>query len=108
MRLNIKAMAFGMAILWGGVLLVTGLTNIIWSGYGTNFLQLLASVYPGYNASGSIGDLISGVLYALVDGGLFGLILAWLYNLFLGSPAAITGDVKREAGVRYPPVEPRA
>lgn len=107
MRLNIKAMAFGMGILWGAVMLVTGLLNLIWSGYGAGFLELLASVYPGYKASRSIGDLIVGVLYALVDGGLFGLVLAWLYNRFLGKSTDVAGDVKREAGVRYPPVEPR-
>jgi hypothetical protein len=107
MRLNIKAMALAMGILWGGAVLVVGLANLIWTGYGTGFLQLLASVYPGYKASRSIGDLIAGVLYALVDGGLFGLVVAWLYNRFLGRSTAVAGDVKREAGVRYPPVEPR-
>jgi hypothetical protein len=83
MRLNIKAMVLALGILWGAAVLVTGLANLIWSSYGTGFLQLLASIYPGYKASGSIGDLITGVLYSLVDGGLFGLILAWLYNRFL-------------------------
>jgi hypothetical protein len=84
MRLNIKAMVLALGILWGAAVLVTGLANLIWSSYGTGFLQLLASIYPGYKASGSIGDLITGVLYSLVDGGLCGLILAWLYNRFLG------------------------
>jgi hypothetical protein len=107
MRLNIRAMAFGFGILWGAAVLVTGLANLIWSDYGTGFLRLLASIYPGYEASGSIGDLITGVLYSLVDGGLFGLVLAWLYNRFPGHQTAV-GDVKREAGVRYPPIEPRA
>jgi hypothetical protein len=108
MRLNIRATAFALGILWGAAVLVTGLANLIWSGYGIGFLQLLASVYPGYKVSGSIGDLITGFLYALVDGGLFGLVFAWLYNRFLGNTPAVTVDVKREAGVNYPPVEPRA
>jgi hypothetical protein len=108
MRLNIRAVAAALAILWGGAVLATGLANFIWSGYGTKFLQLLASVYPGYKASGSFGDLITGTLYALVDGGLVGLVFAWLYNRFVGNPTAATGEVKREAGVRYPPVEPHA
>jgi hypothetical protein len=107
MRLNIKAMAFGMGILWGGAVLIVGIANLIWSGYGMGFLQVLASIYPGYKASRSIGDMFAGVLYALVDGGLFGLVVAWLYNRFLGRSTAVAGDVKREAGVRYPPVEPR-
>jgi hypothetical protein len=108
MRLNIKAMAFTLGILWGAIVLLTGLANLIWSGYGTGFLQILASVYPGYKASGSVGDLITGVLYSLLDGALCGLVFAWLYNRFLGHPTVLTSEVKREAGVHYPPIEPQA
>jgi hypothetical protein len=63
--------------------LLTGLANRVWPGYGAGFLKVLASVYPGYKASGSFGDVITGVLYALVDGGVFGLVFAWLYNRFV-------------------------
>jgi hypothetical protein len=86
MRLNIRAMVLTLGILWGAVVLLTGLINLIWSGYGTAFLQILASIYPGYKASGSVIDLLTGILYALVDGGILGLVLAWLYNRFLGHP----------------------
>jgi hypothetical protein len=106
MKLNVKAMAFGIGIVWGAAVLLTGIANLLWTGYGRIFLQCMASVYPGYKASGSIGDLIIGVAYAGVDGGIFGLLLAWLYNRFLTKGAAVTGDTKRQAGVRYPPVEP--
>lgn len=106
MKLNVKAMAFGIGIVWGAAVLLTGIANLLWTGYGAIFLQCMASVYPGYKASGSIGDLIIGVAYAVVDGGIFGLLLAWLYNRFLTKGATVTGDTKRQAGVRYPPVEP--
>ena len=59
-----------------------GAANLIWPGYGKAFLLMLASIYPGYKASGLFGDLIAGSLYALVDGAIAGLILGWLYNLF--------------------------
>ena len=108
MRLNIRATALALGVLSGIAVLLTGLANSIWPGYGGAFLQLLASIYPGYKASGSVGDLITGVLYALVDGGFCGLVFAWIYNRFLGVPSAVSAQVKREAGVRYPPVEPRA
>jgi hypothetical protein len=108
MRLSIRGMVLALAILWGAVVLVTGLANLIWTGYGAAFLQILSSVYPGYKASGSMGDLMTGVLYSLVDGALIGLVFAWLYNRFAGRQAGLGGDVKREAGVRYPPIEPRA
>ena len=71
-----------LAIFWAGVVFLVGLANLIWPGYGKTFLQMLASVYPGYKASGSFGDMIVGSLYALVDGAIMGLILGWLYNLF--------------------------
>lgn len=108
MRLNVKAMIFSLGILWGVVVFTAGLANIIWPGYGSEFLRMLASLYPGYKASGSAGDLITGILYALVDGGLFGLVLAWFYNRFLGFPPEVPADVKRKAGVTYPPIEPEA
>lgn len=108
MPLNIRAMALALAILCGATVFVTGLANLAWSCYGSEFLRLLASVYPGYKASGSVADLIIGILYALVDGALFGLVFAWLYNRLGGSPAAVSGEVKREAGVNYQPVEPQA
>ncbi len=105
MKLDIRAMAFGLGILWGAAVLVMGLANLIWTGYGTEFLKLLSSVYPGYKASGSVGDLFAGVLYALVDGALFGLILSWLYNRF--QRPSVVKDSKREAGVHYAPIEPQ-
>ena len=107
-RLNIRAMTFGLGILWGATVLVTGLANHIWPGYGMGFMQLLASVYPGYKASGSLGDLFAGVVYALVGGALFGLVLAWLYNRLLGSQTASPSDMKQKAGVNYQPIEPKA
>jgi hypothetical protein len=108
MRLNVKAMAVAIGILWGAVVLLTALVNMSRPEYGRAFLQILVSIYPGYRAAGAVGDLAVGVLYALLDGAVFGVALAWLYNRLLGESAAVGGEVKREAGVRYPPVEPGA
>jgi hypothetical protein len=88
MKLNIKALALTAGILWALALLLVGAANLIWSGYGVAFIQLMASIYPGYHAAGSIGDLIVGTLYALVDGAICGLVFAWLYNFFVGKRAA--------------------
>ena len=105
MKLNTRAMAFAVAIVWGGAVLVTGLANLMWPAYAFGFLKLLASIYPGYKASGSLGDWVAGELYALVDGAIFGFVAAWLYNRFSGHQAAET-DVRKETGVEYSPVEP--
>jgi hypothetical protein len=53
--------------------------------------------------------LITGIFYALVDGAFLGLVFAWIYNIFSANPADATGpDVKREAGINYHPMEPKA
>ena len=83
MRLNVKALALTLGILWAAAVFLTGTVNLIWQGYGSALLQLIASLYPGYNAMPSIGSVIIGTLYALVDGAIAGLVFAWLYNLFV-------------------------
>ena len=84
MKLNLKALTITFAILSAGAVFIVGGANIIWPGYGKAFLLVLASVYPGYNASGSFGDVIVGSLYALVDGAILGFVLGGLYNLTAG------------------------
>ena len=84
MKLNLKALVLTAGILWALAVFLVGGANLIWSGYGVVFLRLMASIYPGYHATSSIGDLIVGTLYALVDGAICGLVFGWLYNLFVG------------------------
>lgn len=84
MKLNLKALVLTAGILWALAVFFVGVLNLISSGYGVAFLQLIASIYPGYHATGSVGDLIVGTLYALVDGAICGLVFGWLYNLFVG------------------------
>ena len=88
MKLNLKALTIAFAILWAGVVFIVGLANLIWPGYAKAFLLMLASIYPGYKASGLFGDMVAGSLYALVDGAIMGLILGWLYNLFVGESSS--------------------
>jgi hypothetical protein len=84
MKLSLKALALAAGILWALALLMTGVVNLIWPSYGEAFLKLMASVYPGYHATRSAGDLIVGTLYALIDGAICGLFFGWLYNLVIG------------------------
>lgn len=83
MKLSIWPFTIAVGILWGAVVLLTGIANLIWSSYGVDFLQMLASVYPGYDGTGNIGAVIVGTLYAALDGAVFGLVLALLYNAFV-------------------------
>ena len=90
MKLNIGALAAAVGLFWGGSILLVGVSNLIWTGYGSAFLQLAASIYPGYSGTASFGQVIIGTLYGLVDGAIGGAIFAWLYNLLLSffRPAA--------------------
>jgi hypothetical protein len=69
-----------LGLVCGLVVLVTGVINIVWPGYGQAFLDILASIYPGYEATGSLGGVIFATLYGFADGALIGLAYAWLYN----------------------------
>jgi hypothetical protein len=44
----------------------------------------MASLYPGYHATPSVGQAIVGALYALADAAIAGAIFAWLYNWCVG------------------------
>ena len=80
MKLDVKGMALTFGLLWGSAMLLVGVVNMISGDYGQLFLAVMASLYPGFYVSRSIGDVIVGGLYGLVDGGIGGAILAWLYN----------------------------
>jgi hypothetical protein len=79
MKLSIKSLAITCAIFGGAMIFLMGLGNAIWPGYGVAFLEVAASVYPGYSIGG-FGSVIVGTLYAAVDGAIAGAIFAWLYN----------------------------
>ncbi len=80
MKLNIKALALGGAIFWGGAVLAVLLVNFECTNYGQNFLELMASIYPGYHANHSMVQVLIGTLYAAADGVIGGAVFGWLYN----------------------------
>ena len=60
MRLNVKALAFALALIWAGAIFTTGLANLIWPGYGEAFLQTVGSIYPGYSGGSSFLQVLLG------------------------------------------------
>lgn len=80
MKFNISALSLTIGLFWGVSILVVGLANLAWPGYGRAFLDLAASIYPGYRAGASIGQVAIGTLYGLVDGAIGGAVFGWLYN----------------------------
>jgi hypothetical protein len=86
MKLSVKGTALAAGLMCGILaMFLTGLANLIWPGYGQEFLQVMASIYPGYHATRNFGQIIVGTLYGLVDGGVGGAIFAWLYNWCAGT-----------------------
>ncbi|OGP53790.1 MAG: hypothetical protein A2Y65_12585 [Deltaproteobacteria bacterium RBG_13_52_11] len=84
MKLSVKGLTWAAA--FGSLLAfaVVGVLNIFFPGYGGDYLNLMMTFYPGYNATWAIKDVIIGAVYVFVDGLICGLIFALLYNLFTG------------------------
>lgn len=83
MKLAIRPLVITCAVVWGGSALLCAVANLLWPPYAEGFLNLLASVYPGYGADGTFGGVVNVTLYALVDGAVGGLIFGCLYNLLV-------------------------
>ena len=81
MKVNVTALALTAGLFCGAAILIVASANLIWPGYGRMFLELAASIYPGYRPASGIGSAFTGALYALVDGAIGGAAFGWLYNL---------------------------
>ena len=80
MKLQLRAAAIAGGIFWA--VLVGGVGLLNWSfGYGEAFLAVVASIYPGFDGTRDLLDVLAGAGYAMADGAVAGLLLAWLYNL---------------------------
>ena len=44
-------------MVWGGAVLTVGIANLIQPRYGKEFLRLVASIYPGYKARPTLGQV---------------------------------------------------
>ncbi len=79
MKLNPKALAITLSVLWGGCVFLVAVLNRFWPDYGGAFLNVVASIYPGFHPGG-LREAIVGALYAILDGAVCGVVVAWLYN----------------------------
>jgi len=83
MKLSVPALALTSGVFWSAAILFVALANLAWPGYGRAFLDLAASIYPGYHPGPGAGPVVTGTLYGLVDGGVGGAVFGWLYNLLV-------------------------
>ena len=85
MKLSLKASAIAGAVLWGGYgIFLTGLLNLLFPPFGGQFLQMMSSVYPGYQVTSGFPGLLLATAYGLLDGAVAGLLFAWVYNRVAG------------------------
>ncbi len=84
MKLSVKSLTITVALLWGISFFLVSVANLIWPPYGAAFLNIMSSLYPGYESTGTFGSVIVGTLYALLDGAIGGVVFAWLDNKCAG------------------------
>lgn len=88
MRLNVTALALATGLIWGAAILLVAAANQIWPDYRRAFLDLIASIYPGYRPASGVGSIVVGALYGLADGAIAGALLGWIYNRLHGHRGA--------------------
>jgi hypothetical protein len=79
MKLSVKGLALTAGVFFGTTVFLVAVGHAWW-GYGTAFLHVIDSLYPGYHAGGGVGSIFVGTIYALLDGLVGGAVFAWLYN----------------------------
>lgn len=94
MKLQVKAMAAAAAVLWGAAVLLVALLNLALPPYGGAFLQLVASIYPGFHPGAGAVSVLVGTLWALLDGAIGGALFALLYNFFAARFGPRTASVQ--------------
>jgi len=78
MKLNVKAFAIAVGLVWGGGVFFFGLLASFFAPAAT-MVEFFGPVYIGYDAN-FVGAII-GFVWGFVDAGIGALIIAWLYNL---------------------------
>lgn len=77
MTINSRNLGLSGGILWGLSMLVTTLI-CLGTGYGSDFLNVMAGIYPGYSVS--LPGSVVGLIYGFLDGFIGLYVLAWIYN----------------------------
>jgi len=80
MKLNVTAFALAAGLFWGAAIFIMSSANLVWPTYGSAFLDVVSSMYPGYLPGAGVSSVVIATIYALVDGVASGALFAWLYN----------------------------
>lgn len=88
MSLNLKALTLTTALLCGGCFFLSALVNLAFPTFALAWLQLAASIYPGYHGPAGLVSVFVVTVYGLADGAIAGAIFGWLYNRVVHRGAA--------------------
>ncbi len=102
-----NAMTGALAILWGASMLLVGLIHLWFPAYGTEFLNMMSSIYPGFHGARAFGDVIIGTIYGIVDGAIAGYLFSSLYR-WLGRRTAVSQTSQFSTGSPLDPTMRRA
>ena len=80
MRINVKSVSLTLAMFVAMLMLVVGLVRLVSPDYGQAFVEVMASLFPGYTGHATFGQVIIGALYGALDGAIGGAVFGWLYN----------------------------
>lgn len=89
MRLNAKALALSIGILWGASVFLATVWILLYGSDG-NTMAKLGNFYLGYTVSW--GGAFVGLVYGFIDGLIAGFLLAVLYNTFAGDDTTTRAD----------------
>ena len=87
--MSVKSLTLSSAILWSLAMLLVGLVHMAVPSYGTDFLRMMSSVYPGADTAPTLGRTLLGAIYGFADGAIAGCIFGLLYRAFSHAPAHI-------------------
>ncbi|MFB0564461.1 MAG: hypothetical protein ACETWK_02130 [Candidatus Aminicenantaceae bacterium] len=86
MKLDVIRLGCTLSVIWGLIVLLAGVANLIWPGYAVAFLKTVDSIYPGYHyGTWGFGGVVVATIYAAVDGFIVGIVFALVYNLLTKS-----------------------
>jgi hypothetical protein len=81
---SVKAVTLTSALVWCACMLFAGFVNLAFPSYGSEFLRMMNSIYPGADSVRTIGRVLLGGLYGFVDGAIVGCVFAFLYQVLAG------------------------
>jgi hypothetical protein len=75
-----KAVAMTAGLIWAGCILLIGIVHLADPRYGSGFLTVMSSLYPGLHFAHAWENILGGTVYGFVDGVIAGLLFAWVYD----------------------------